>query len=60
MSSSRLGSDSIVYYGGGGQGNHLRSAYSTAIRRVLGSRYRWSALAQEKTGEFWVVESHDR
>ena len=50
----RFGGDSIFYYGGGGQGNHLPGAYATATRRVLGSRYRSSALAQEKTGEFWV------
>jgi anaerobic selenocysteine-containing dehydrogenase len=49
------GGDSIFYYGGGGQGNHLPGAYSTATRRALGSRYRSSALAQEKTGEFWVA-----
>ncbi|HET6415342.1 MAG TPA: molybdopterin-dependent oxidoreductase [Polyangiales bacterium] len=48
------GGASIFYYGGGGQGNHLPGAYSTATRRALGSRYRSSALAQEKTGEFWV------
>ena len=48
------GGDKIFYYGGGGQGNHLPGAYSAATRRVLGSRYRSSALAQEKTGEFWV------
>ncbi|MCA9699263.1 MAG: molybdopterin-dependent oxidoreductase, partial [Myxococcales bacterium] len=48
------GGESIFYYGGGGQGNHLPGAYATATRRVLGSRYRSSALAQEKTGEFWV------
>lgn len=49
------GGDTIFYYGGGGQGNHLPGAYSTATRRALGSRYRSSALAQEKTGEFWVA-----
>ncbi len=48
------GGETIFYYGGGGQGNHLPGAYATATRRVLGSRYRSSALAQEKTGEFWV------
>ncbi len=51
-----LGGDAIFYYGGGGQGNHLPGAYATATRRVLGSRYRSSALAQEKTGEFWVSD----
>ncbi|MBX3156480.1 MAG: molybdopterin-dependent oxidoreductase [Deltaproteobacteria bacterium] len=50
------GGDAIFYYGGGGQGNHLPGAYSTATRRVLGSRYRSSALAQEKTGEFWISD----
>ena len=49
------GGDTIFYYGGGGQGNHLPGAYSAATRRVLGSRYKSSALAQEKTGEFWVA-----
>jgi anaerobic selenocysteine-containing dehydrogenase len=48
------GGETIFYYGGGGQGNHLPGAYSTGTRRALGSRYRSSALAQEKTGEFWV------
>jgi anaerobic selenocysteine-containing dehydrogenase len=52
----RFGGDSIFYYGGGGQGNHLPGAYSTALRRILGSRYRSNALAQEKTGEFWVSD----
>ena len=46
--------DAIFYYGGGGQGNHLPGAYATATRRALGSRYKSSALAQEKTGEFWI------
>lgn len=49
------GGDTIFYFGGGGQGNHLPAAYSAATRRALGSRYRSSALAQEKTGEFWVA-----
>jgi anaerobic selenocysteine-containing dehydrogenase len=50
------GGDTIFYYGGGGQGNHLPAAYATATRRALGVRYRSSALAQEKTGEFWVSD----
>ncbi|MEV0296392.1 molybdopterin-dependent oxidoreductase [Nocardia sp. NPDC050710] len=48
------GGDTIFFYGGGGQGNHLGGAYAGALRRALGSRYRSSALAQEKTGEGWV------
>ncbi len=50
------GGDTIFYYGGGGQGNHLPGAYATATRKALGSRYRSSALAQEKTGEFWISD----
>lgn len=50
------GGESIFYYGGGGQGNHLPGAYSAATRRAIGSRYRSSALAQEKTGEFWISQ----
>jgi anaerobic selenocysteine-containing dehydrogenase len=52
----QFGGDAIFYYGGGGQGNHLPGAYATATRRALGSRHRSSALAQEKTGEFWVTD----
>ena len=58
------GGEAIFYYGGGGQGNHLPGAYAAATRRALGSRYRSNALAQEKTGEFWVadrmLQSHTR
>ena len=49
------GGESIIYYGGGGQGNHLPGAYSRSTRAALGSRYRSNALAQEKTGEAWVA-----
>lgn len=48
------GGESIFYYGGGGQGNHLGGAYSGATLRALGARWKSNALAQEKTGEFWV------
>jgi anaerobic selenocysteine-containing dehydrogenase len=48
------GGESIFYYGGGGQGNHLGGAYATATMKAFGARFRSSALAQEKTGEFWV------
>ena len=50
------GGEKIFYYGGGGQGNHLGGAYSGATRRALGMRYASNALAQEKTGEFWVEQ----
>ncbi len=48
------GGERILYYGGGGQGNHLLGAYGAATRRALGIRHRSNALAQEKTGEAWV------
>lgn len=48
------GGDTIFYYGGGGQANHLPGAYATATRAALGIRFRSNALAQEKTGEIWV------
>lgn len=48
------GGESIFYYGGGGQGNHLGGAYAAATRAALGCMFKSSALAQEKTGEFWV------
>jgi anaerobic selenocysteine-containing dehydrogenase len=49
-----VGGKSIFYYGGGGQGNHLGGGYGNALLRAVGGRFRSSALAQEKTGEFWV------
>ncbi len=48
------GGESILYYGGGGQGNHLCGGYGRATRAAIGSVYASNALAQEKTGEFWV------
>jgi anaerobic selenocysteine-containing dehydrogenase len=48
------GGSTIFYYGGGGQGNHLNGGYASATRAALGSTFRSNALAQEKTGEFWV------
>ncbi len=51
---SEFGGNAVAYYGGGGQGNHLGGGYSGATLRAIGTRYRASALSQEKTGEFWV------
>jgi len=51
---ARHGGESIFYYGGGGQGNHLGGTYADSTLKALGSRFRSNALAQEKTGEFWV------
>jgi anaerobic selenocysteine-containing dehydrogenase len=49
-----FGNDSLAYYGGGGQGNHLGGAHSTSLRAAMGNPYLYTALAQEKTGGFWV------
>jgi len=51
------GQDKVMYYGGGGQGNHMVGVYGSATRRALGITLRSNALAQEKTGEAWV-EGH--
>jgi anaerobic selenocysteine-containing dehydrogenase len=51
---ARYGGETILYYGGGGQGNHLGGTYSDSTLKALGSKFRSNALAQEKTGEFWV------
>jgi anaerobic selenocysteine-containing dehydrogenase len=48
------GGNSIAIYGGGGQGNHSGGAYSRAVMTALGMKYRFNALSQEKTGDFWV------
>ncbi|MEM7322766.1 MAG: molybdopterin-dependent oxidoreductase [Actinomycetota bacterium] len=48
------GPERLMYYGGGGQGNHLGGAYGSATRKALGITRRSNALAQEKTGEAWV------
>jgi anaerobic selenocysteine-containing dehydrogenase len=51
---AKHGGEAILYYGGGGQGNHLGGVYADSTLKTLGSRFRSNALAQEKTGEFWV------
>jgi len=48
------GGHAIAYYGGGGQGNHMCQIYSSSFRAALGTPYLYTALAQEKTGDFWV------
>ncbi len=49
------GGESIVSYGGGGQGNHLCGVYGSATLAALGSRFKASAISQEKTGEMLVM-----
>jgi anaerobic selenocysteine-containing dehydrogenase len=48
------GGRALAYYGGGGQGNHLGGVYGRGLVGALRTRYHYSALAQEKTGDFWV------
>lgn len=48
------GGRALAYYGGGGQGNHIGGVYGTALRQAMGTRYFYTALAQEKTGDVWV------
>ncbi len=48
------GPGKILYYGGGGQGNHLGGTYGAGLRNALGITRKSNALAQEKTGEAWV------
>ena len=48
------GGESILYYGGGSQGNHLGGTYADSTIKAFGIQYRSNALAQEKTGEAWV------
>ncbi|NJD30854.1 MAG: molybdopterin oxidoreductase family protein [Gammaproteobacteria bacterium] len=50
----RHGGESILYYGGANQGSHLGGTYADSTQKALGIKYRSNALAQEKTGEFWV------
>jgi anaerobic selenocysteine-containing dehydrogenase len=49
------GPRSFAYMGGGGQGCHFEAAFGVRLLRGLGSRYHYSALAQELTGFFWGV-----
>ncbi|OZG72789.1 dehydrogenase [Hahella sp. CCB-MM4] len=50
----QFGGDAFAFVGGGGQGNHLAGGYGQQLRRAMDSRYIYSALAQEKTQDFWV------
>ena len=48
------GGESLAFYGGGGQGNHLGGPYGIGFVRALGCTSLYSSLAQEKTGDFWL------
>ena len=49
------GPQSFAFIGAGGQGSHFEAAFATALLRGIGSRYHYSALAQELTGFFWCT-----
>jgi anaerobic selenocysteine-containing dehydrogenase len=51
---SKYGGNAFALYGGGGQGNHSDGPFAVALMRAMGSSYFANALAQEKTGDFWV------
>src|SRR5262245_43761772 len=50
----QYGGKAFAFYGGGGQRNHLGGAYGVSLLRAMGSANYYSALSQEKTGDFWV------
>lgn len=50
-----FGGDKIFRHGGGGQGNHLGGAYFSPVSEALEMKYKSNALAQEKTGYFWMM-----
>jgi anaerobic selenocysteine-containing dehydrogenase len=48
------GGHSLAFFGGGGQGNHLGGPFAKACRTAMRTQNYYNALAQEKTGGFWV------
>jgi anaerobic selenocysteine-containing dehydrogenase len=51
---AKHGGSAFALYGGGGQGNHSDGPFAVSLMRAMGSSYFANALAQEKTGDFWV------
>jgi len=49
------GPRSLAYMGGGGQGCHFEAAFGVRLLRALGSRWHYSAVAQEFGGVQWVA-----
>ena len=47
------GPTSLAFIGSGGQGSHMEAAFATSLLKAAGSRYHYTALAQELTGFFW-------
>lgn len=46
--------NAFAFVGGGGQGNHWGGMYSRQLLSAMNSRFIYTALAQEKTGDIWV------
>lgn len=46
--------NAFAFVGGGGQGNHWGGIYSRQLLSAMDSRFIYTALAQEKTGDIWV------
>ena len=46
--------NAFAFVGGGGQGNHWGGIYSRQLLTAMESRFIYTALAQEKTGDIWV------
>lgn len=51
---SRHSGNAFAFVGGGGQGNHWGGMYSRQLLSAMNSRFIYTALAQEKTGDIWV------
>ncbi|MBP5059199.1 molybdopterin-dependent oxidoreductase [Pseudomonas chlororaphis] len=51
---SAFGGDAFALCGGAGQGNHLGVLYGQQMLKAMGSRYVYTALAQEKNQDFWL------
>ncbi len=49
-----IGGHALAFFGGGGQGNHLGGPYAKGLRTAMRTQNYYNALAQEKTGGFWV------
>lgn len=48
------GGEAFLFYGGGGQGNHLGAIHFLSLYKWLGALKYMNALSQEKTGDFWI------
>jgi anaerobic selenocysteine-containing dehydrogenase len=48
------GGEAFLFYGGGGQGNHLGGPYFRTLMNHMSAYKYVNALSQEKTGDFWV------